>query len=190
MGILLMFVSMTIGMVYLLKMAIFIQESGIGDSVMAGLASSSSTCTALVVSLAFSLIFKFLKRYTVLVSMASIALSFVLLSSATSSVGVFAGAIVYGVYLGTIIPYLQTSLSGLVHPYRRTYALSILSMAMFAGQAASSVYVSLVEGVVGTSTAALFQVMSVMFVVLFAVVLVYLLATRKNASYPYGDVTE
>lgn len=190
MGILLMFVSMTIGMVYLLKMAIFIQETGIGDSVMAGLASSSTTFTALVVSLAFSLIFKGLKRYTVLLSMASIALSFTLLAFATSPVGVFAGAVVYGVYLGTIIPYLQTSLSGLVHPYRRTYALSILSMAMFAGQACSSVYVSLVEGVIGPSTAALFQVMSGMFILLFVIVLVYLLATRKNAAYPYGDVTE
>ena len=94
MGILLMFVSMTIGMVYLLKMAIFIQETGIGDSVMAGLASSSTTFTALVVSLAFSLLFKGLKRYTVLLSMASIALSFTLLAFATSPVGVFAGAVV------------------------------------------------------------------------------------------------
>ena len=190
MGILLMFVSMTIGMVYLLKMAIFIQESGIGDSVMAGLASSATTCTALVVSLVFALLFKHLRRYTVLVPMAAIALSFILLAFATSPVGVFLGAIVYGVYLGTIIPYLQTALSGLVHPYRRTYALSALSMAMFAGQACSSVYVSFAEGLVGSSTTALFELMSAMFVAVFLVVLGYLVATRKNAAYPYGDVTE
>lgn len=190
MGILLMFVTMTISMVYLLKLAIFMQETGIGDSVMAGLASSSTTCVALIVSLAFMLIFKALKRYTVLVSMASIALAFTLLATATSMVGVFAGAIVYGVYLGTIIPYLQTALSGLVHPYRRTYALSLLSMAMFAGQACSSVYVSLAEGIAGGSTAALFELMAAMFAVLFVIVLVYLVATRRQAAYPYGDVTE
>lgn len=190
MGILLMFVSMTIGMVYLLKMAIFVQEMGIGDSVMAGLASSSTTFTALVVSLVFAQIFKRLKRYTVLVSMAAIALSFTLLAYATTPAGVFVGAIVYGVYLGTIIPYLQTSLSGLVHPYRRTYALSILSMAMFAGQACSSLYVTAVEAVIGPSISTLFEVMSGMFIVIFVIVLVYLLATRKNAAYPYGDVTE
>ena len=102
----------------------------------------------------------------------------------------FAGAIVYGVYLGTIIPYLQTALSGLVHPYRRTYALSLLSMAMFAGQACSSVYVSLAEGIAGGSTAALFELMAAMFAVLFVIVLVYLVATRRQAAYPYGDVTE
>lgn len=190
MGILLMFVSMTIGMVYLLKMAIFVQETGIGDSTMAGLASSSTTCTALVVSLVFVRIFKHLKRYTVLLSMSAIAIAFTLLAFASSPTGVFAGAIVYGVYLGSIIPYLQTSISGLVHPYRRTHALSILSMAMFAGQAASSVYVSFVEGIVGTSTAALFAAISVTFVVLFALVLAYLLITRKGAAYLYGDVTE
>ncbi len=190
MGVLLMFVTMTISMVYLLKMAIFIQEADIGDSVMAGLASSSTTFVALVVSLVFARLFKHLKRYTVLVSMAAVALAFTLLAFATSPVGVFAGAVVYGVYLGTIIPYLQTSLSGLVHPYRRTYALSALSMAMFAGQACSSVYVAAVEGVVGTGTAALFEVMSVTFIALFVVVLAYLLATHKNAGYPYGDVTE
>ena len=50
---------MTIGMVYLLKMAIFIQETGIGDSVMAGLAvvvhhvHGARRCRSL-----FSLIFK------------------------------------------------------------------------------------------------------------------------------------
>ena len=190
MGVLLMFVTMTISMVYLLKMAIFIQETGIGDSVMAGLASSSTTCVALLVSLVFARIFGRLKRSTVLVSMASVALAFTLLAFATSPVGVFAGAVVYGVYLGTIIPYLQTSLAGLVHPYRRTYALSALSIAMFAGQACSSVYVSVIEGIIGTSTAALFEVMSLTFILLFVVVLVYLLVTRKNAGYPYGDVKE
>lgn len=190
MGIALMFVSMTIGMVYLLKLAIFIQEAGIGDSVMAGLASSSTTCTALVISLVFAIIFKHLRRYAVLVPLAAIALAFTLLATATSPVGIFAGAIVYGVYLGTIIPYLQTALSGLVHPYRRTWALSVLSTAMFAGQACSSIYVSVIEVIVGTSTVTLFEVMSVMFAALFVIALVYLLVTRKNAAYPYGDVME
>lgn len=185
---LLMFVTMTIAMVYLLKMAIFIQETGIGDSVMAGLASSSTACTALVISLLFSRIFGIFKRYTVLISMAAVALSFTLLTLSVGPAGVFAGAIIYGVYLGTIIPYLQTSVSGVVHPYRRTYALSILSMAMFAGQAASSLYVGIVESLIGPSTAALFEVMSVTFVILLVVVLVYLIATRKHADYPYGNM--
>lgn len=92
-------------------------------------------------------------------------------------------------YLGTIIPYLQTAVSGCVHPYRRTYALSILSMAMFAGQAASSLYVSVVESIIGTSTTALFEVMSVMFIIMLVVVLAYLLATKKHGDYPYGDMT-
>ncbi len=184
----LMFVTMTIAMVYLLKMAIFIQETGIGDSVMAGLASSSTTCTALVMSLLFSRIFGIFKRYTVVISMAAVALSFTLLALSTGPAGVFAGAVIYGVYLGTIIPYLQTSVSGVVHPYRRTYALSILSMAMFAGQAASSLYVGIVESMIGPSTAALFEVMSVTFIILLVVVLAYLIITRKHADYPYGDM--
>ncbi len=185
---LLMFVTMTIAMVYLLKMAIFIQETGIGDSVMAGLASSSTTCTALVISLLFSRIFGVFRRYTVLISMAAVALSFTLLALSTGPAGVFAGAIIYGVYLGTIIPYLQTTVSGVVHPYRRTYALSILSMAMFAGQAASSLYVGVVENIIGPSTAALFEVMSVTFIILFAVVLIYLVITRRHSDFPYGDM--
>lgn len=184
----LMFVTMTIAMVYLLKMAIFIQETGIGDSVMAGLASSSTTCTALVISLLFSRIFGIFKRYTVVISMAAVALSFTLLALSTGPAGVFAGAVIYGVYLGTIIPYLQTSVSGVVHPYRRTYALSILSMAMFAGQAASSLYVGIVESMIGPSTAALFEVMSVTFIILLVVVLAYFIITRKHADYPYGDM--
>ena len=61
---------------------------------------------------------------------------------------------------------------------------------MFAGQACAAWFVAAVQFFVGTDTIALFEVMSVMFLLLFVVVLVYLLATRKNAEYPYGDVTE
>ena len=128
-----------------------------------------------MISLLFAKLFGAFKRYTVLVSMAAVALSFTLLALSAGPAGVFAGAIVYGVYLGTIIPYLQTAVSGVVHPYRRTYALSILSTAMFAGQAASSVYVGVVESIIGPSTAALFEV-------------IYLLATRKHADFPYGNM--
>lgn len=188
--IIIMFVSMTIGMVYLLKVAIFIAESGIGDSVMAGLVSSSTTATALVMSILFPLAFRFLKRWTILIPMAAVALSYGLLALATSAAMVFAGAIVFGIYLGFLIPYMQTSISGTVHPIRRTFALSLLAIAMFAGQAASSAYVAMMEGIIGTSTVALFEAMSLSFVVLFAIVLVYLVFTRNSGDYKYGDVTE
>lgn len=190
MGILLMLVSMTISMVYLLKMAILIQETGIGDSVMAGFASSTSTCVGLLLSLLFPLIFKKMKRYTVLLPILAVTLAFTLLSIASSSVYIFAGAAVFGIYLGTLIPFLQSSLSGLVHPFRRTVALSILSTAMFAGQALSSVFVAGVESIIGTNVIDLFQVMSWTFVILFILVVVYLFATRNHASYPYADMTE
>ena len=190
MGIILMLVSMTISMVYLLKMAILIQTTGIGDSVMAGLASSTSTCVGLLISLCFPLIFKHIKRYTVLISMLSVALAFILLSIASSGVLVFAGAAVFGIYLGTLIPFLQSTLSGLVHPYRRTVALSVLSTAMFAGEALSSVFVAVVEKFIGTSVTTLFEFMSWTFVILCIIVAIYLIATRKHASYPYADVTE
>jgi MFS family permease len=190
MAILLMFVTMTIGMVYLLKIAIFITETGIGDSLLAGLASSATTFVALIASLSFPFGFKRMKRYTALLPMAAISLAFLLLAFANTITGVFAGAIVFGIYLGYIIPYLQTAVSGLVHPFRRTFALSLLSTAMFAGQACSSVFVQIVEGIVGTNTAVLFKIMSVCFVLVFIVVLAYLLITRRNSTYLYGDVME
>lgn len=189
-GIALMFVSMTVSMVYLLKLALFVVEVGIGDSVLVGIASSSTTCTALIMSILFSRVYKHLKRYTVVLSMAAVALSYTLLSLATSSLGLFAGCIVFGVYLGTLIPYLQTSISGIVHPYRRTFALSWLSVAMFGGQACASLYVAVMESIVGSSTAALFEAMSIAFIVLLVVVLAYLVLTRSNSDYPYSDVTE
>lgn len=190
MAILLMFVTMTISMVYLFKLALFIVDIGAGDSVIAGLASSATTFTALIVSLTFRFGFKFLKRYTVVVPMVAIALAYFVLSISTSPVGVFIGAVIFGFYLGYIIPYLQTAVSGVVHPYRRTYALSLLSTALFAGQAAASVYISVLEGIVGTNIATMFTVMSVCFLVLLVIVVVYLLLTRKNSAYPYGDVLE
>lgn len=185
-----MFVSMTIGMVYLLKVAIFITESGLGDSVLAGLVSSATTGTALAASLLFPLAFKHLKRWTILVPMAAAALSFALFAFAANVPMLFAGAMAFGVYLGTLIPYMQTSVSGTVHPIRRTFALSLLAMAMFAGQAASSVFVAMMEIIIGTSMVALFQMMSLSFAFLLFIVLVYLIVTRSSGDYQYGEVTE
>ena len=188
--IIIMFVSMTLSMVYLFKIAIFIAENNFGDSVMAGIASSVTTGTALMMSIIFPLAFRLLKRWTILIPMGAVALSYILFAVSTSMAIVFVGASIFGIYLGFLIPYMQTSISDTVHPIRRTRALSLLATAMFAGQAAASIYISTMEAILGTSTVLLFEVMAISFAVLLLIVLVYLIVTRKSWDYRYGDVTE
>jgi hypothetical protein len=82
-------------------------------------------------------------------------------------------------------------ISGYTHPVRRTFALSLLSTAMFAGQALSTPFVGLVETLMGTNTALLFGIMASCTFVLFLGVLGYLLFTRKTIQpAPYADVAE
>ena len=188
--ILLMFTSMTMSMVYLVRLAMFMQQNNIGDSVMAGFASSATTGTALIVALLFPIIFKKLGRYTLIISIGAIAVSYTLLSMATTAPMLFAGCIVFGLYLATLIPALQTLVSGLVHPYRRTWALSILTTALFAGQACASLFVNFIGSIVGDVIANQFMAMAGIFGVMLAVVVIFLLVTRNKAELPYANVTD
>jgi MFS family permease len=187
----LMFVAMTIGMVYLLKMSFLVLEQGIGDSAFAGLASSVTTGAAFVFALTFPVVFKRCGRYTVIFPLATAALSFVLLGTANAAWSVLLGALAFGCYLGYLIPYLQTTLSGFAHPSRRTLLLSVLSAAMYAGQALSAPYVALVESLMENNIPTQFYLMAVCFFTLALLATVYLLATKKAfVGYPYGSIAE
>ncbi|MDR2108733.1 MAG: MFS transporter [Coriobacteriales bacterium] len=187
----LMFVTMTLGMVFLLKMAIIVSERGIGDAAFAGVVSSCQIAAAFLTALSFPLVYGFMKRFTIIIPILATALSFIFISLAQGIVMVLIGACIFGVYLGYAIPYLQTTVSGLVHPARRTFALTVLSTALFAGQAASTPFVTLVESMIGASSSELFITMSVASVILAVIVIAYLAATNKGFSgYPYATVAE
>ncbi|NTU89564.1 MAG: MFS transporter [Actinobacteria bacterium] len=185
----LMFVTFTIGMVYLLKMAIFIAETGLGDSVSAGLASSFTTGASFILAFTFPFAYKRIKRYTVLIPLLAAAFSTLLFYLATNMTMVLAGAAVFGFYLGYVIPYLQNTVSGLVHPVKRTFALAVLTAGLFAGQACSTPFVSLIESFVGTASRPIFGVMTVSFLIVFLVTAVYLFATRNIYSSDYEYAT-
>jgi MFS family permease len=189
--ILLMFVSMTLGMVFLLKMAILVEARGIGDAALAGIISSCQIGCAFLFALSFPSVFKRLRRFTVIAPILAASLSFLLIAFANNTVMVIIGASIFGAYLGYSIPYLQTTVSGYVHPARRTFALTLLSTGLFAGQAASTPFVGFIEAVIGTDIALLFQVMSIISLILLVIVVCYLLLTNKNfKGYPYAEVAE
>lgn len=181
----LMLLSMTFGMVYLLKVAMFIAESGIGDSAAAGLASSVTTGTAFLFAFTFPLAYKRMKRYTIAIPLLGGTVAFYAMYVAHSLGLVLLGCAFFGCYLGYVIPYLQTTISAITHPVRRTFVLAGLSSAMFAGQALATPYVALVERYVGTSARPILGVLSACFAVLLVATIVYLLATIRNSTTPY-----
>jgi MFS family permease len=189
--ILLMFVSMTLGMVFLLKMAILVDERGIGDVSFAGIINSCQIGCAFLFALSFPFVYRHLKRFTIVVPILAASLSFLFIAFANDAVLIVLGACIFGAYLGYSIPYLQTTVSGCVHPARRTFALTLLSSGLFAGQACSTPFVGMVEATIGTDISLLFQVMSALSVGLVVVVIVYLLATNRGfEGYPYAVVAE
>lgn len=183
----LMMLSMTFGMVYLLKVAMFIAEAGIGDSAAAGLASSVTTGTAFLFAFSFPYAYRVLKRYTVAIPLFAATAAFYSMYVATALPLVLFGCALFGCYLGYVIPYLQTTVAAITHPLRRTVVLAGLSSAMFAGQALATPYVALVESFVGTAARPILGVLAGCFGALLAITVVYLLATvkRSRAPYPY-----
>lgn len=188
---LLMFISMTFGMVFLLKMAIFVDEKGIGDAALAGVINSCQIGAAFLFALTFPFVFKHLKRYTIILPIFAASLSFIAIAIAEDVSTVIFGASIFGCYLGYSIPYFQTTISGYVHPARRTFALTLLSAALFGGQACSTPFVAFIETLIGTNTPFLFFIMSICSVTLACFVIIYLVATRNRfKEYPYADVAE
>lgn len=187
----LMFVTMTLGMVFLLKMAFILVDRNIGDSAIAGLLNSTQIMCAFIFALTFPYVFKRLKRWTVILPISGVLLSFFFISIAFSLPMVFLGCGIFGIYLGYLIPFCQTTISGYTHPVRRTFTLSLLSTALFAGQACSTPFVSFLEIIFGTNTSALFGAMSLIMLFLLVGIIIYLVATRKTAgSPPYAEITE
>jgi MFS family permease len=187
----LMFVSMALGMVFLLKMAIIVSERGLGDSALAGVLNSTQIMCAFLSALTFPLAFKRLGRWTIVVPIIATALSFLFIAAASNVPMVFIGCGIFGIYLGYSIPYLQTVVSSYTHPVRRTFALALLSTAMFAGQACSTPFVALLEAAFGPNTSLLFGTMSVIVLVLLLATALYLFVTRHTTRRPpYAETTE
>lgn len=139
------FVYLMISMVYIFKIAIFIQTENLGNSAQAGLASSATTFSAFVISLFFVYILKGLKRYTSVLSLVSLALCFSLLSIAQSFQMVLYASVFMGCSLGLMFPYMNIRISTIAPLGTRTYALSLMGSAIYTGQFLASYYVQLIE---------------------------------------------
>ncbi len=181
----LMLFSHTFAMVYLLKVAMFIAENGIGDSATAGLASSVTTGAAFLFAFTFPYAYRRIKRYTVVLPLIAATAAFSCMYLASTLPLVLIGCALFGCYLGYIIPYLQTTISAIVHPARRTVVLAGLSSAMFAGQALATPYVALIESFLGPTTRSILGVPALCFAGLLVLTTAYLVTTVRKAATPY-----
>lgn len=187
----LMFFAFMFSMVQLLKTAIFISEKGFGTSVHAGIYTSLCTAAAVFFAFTFPWVYRKLKRYAVVFPLSSATLAFFALYQAGGIIDVYIGAILFGGFLGHFIPYLQTTVSALAPPSKRTWLLAILTCALYAGQACVTPFIMAVEAMFGTATVTLFGVLSVCFAALLIVSAIYLMTTANYAKehpYRYYDI--
>jgi MFS family permease len=185
---LVMFAAFTLGMIFLTDVSVLIATEGLGDSVSAGFASSFATGTSVLMSFTFPFVYKRLKRWTLLLPLLAAAVGFAVFSSATTITAAYIASIVYGCYLGYLIPYCQNTVSSLVHPLKRTFAMSVLTSALFAGEAFAAYFIVLVQAVLGESVRALFAFSSVGFIVMAAASCLYLVVSRRTAPQEYRYV--
>lgn len=120
------------------RISLFIETTGMGNSGDSGMASGIMLCSSFVTSSLFGIILRFTKRYTPLVSMASLIVSFALLCMAESLPMCFSAMVFQGIAMGTIMPYVYSCVSRWARPLQVTFAMSLVSFFQFGAQLAET----------------------------------------------------
>lgn len=154
-----MFIYLMVSMVFILKIAIYISRENFGNAANAGLASSAVTFCAFFISLFFTVILKYLRRFTPVLSLVFLGICFYLLSIAHSFPMILAGSVCMGFSLGLIFPYMNTRVSAIAPPAAKTFALSSMYTAAYLGQFLAAFYAQAIDKIVGGSIRNIFQFM-------------------------------
>lgn len=120
------------------RISLFIETTGMGNSGDSGMASGIMLCSSFITSSLFGLVLRVTKRYTPLVSLASLLVSFVLLYSATSLPQCLTAMVFQGIAMGTIMPYVYSCVSRWARPLQLTFAMSLVSFFQFGAQLAET----------------------------------------------------
>ena len=128
------------------NMAIFLQQEGLGGPAISGLITSILTFASFVVGVAFAVITRTLKHYTVAISLLVMGIGFIALSAAFNLAAVLGAVFAIGAGLGIIYPILMITTSRMVPARGASMALSVVSSALFFGQFSSPLIFNLLSG--------------------------------------------
>lgn len=180
-------IYMTLQMVNSLKIAIFLQETNLGNSAFVGISQGIMTLLSFVAGVIFLQVFNIFKRNTVLLSLVIMAISFLLLSFANNTLPLIIYSIMMGFAMGIMMPFYMTRITSIAPKGTQTMALSLLTGSLCLGQFFSAYYVQAVDFFTNGNTRMLFLVVAICFVIYAIIELIGIIANtrqkKKNQKY-------
>lgn len=116
------------------KIALFIQEIGIGDSRQSGLVIASLNLAAFLIGMTFGKLRKYLKRFTALFGISLLTMGLTLIYFSGSITLISIGMFLSGLGIGSLMPLLFLSTANLVPDTLNASALSITNSSLYLGQ--------------------------------------------------------
>lgn len=140
-----MLMFMCVMMTIIFRLSIFVETNGIGTPASSGSASSINTLAAFAISLFFTTFLKITRRYAIPVSLCFATLCFAILSMADTMVMVYASTICMGLSMGTINPYLFSTMSNVAPDAKKTLGMTMMCIFQLGGQVFTPYYMQLVD---------------------------------------------
>ena len=129
------------------KIALFIQEIGIGDSRQSGLVIASLNLAAFLIGMLFGKLRKYLKRFTPLFGITVLTLGLALIYFSSSIALISIGMFLSGLGIGSLMPLLFLSTANLVHDTLNASALAITNSSLYFGQFISPLVFTVIASV-------------------------------------------
>lgn len=167
------------GIILMLKLSMFIENSHIGNALTVAGAFNFYSFSIFLVGMCFSQVYKFFKRYTVVVSLIFQALAFFIILNAKSAIVVDLGMSVNGIGGGMFIPFMMMRAS-MVSKTQKSFAIALVLQALFMGQFLGSFMETTLHAVFGNASIQfLYTYGGCVFVVYAVIAFVFVTLTKK-----------
>jgi MFS family permease len=144
------------------KLPMMIMAENLGSPAVIGIAFAFLTLSAFLTGLVFERIFRVLNSFTLTLAIGIFALSYFLLSQAHEIIMVYAGTFMFGIGMGTSIPYYFTRTAIVTQKAIQTFALGIVNSAFYLGCFTSTFVAALLVMIVaGPMVRQLFMLLSI-----------------------------
>jgi predicted MFS family arabinose efflux permease len=204
-------VIFVVGAVIQIKTSTLVEELHLGGSDVAAIVSMANTAGIVVGGLLFGFLYKKLQRWLFPIALLGAAVCYFWFAFSTDLVSLcVSGGIANLFTIGTVIVYTVARVTYTTPPERITFAISIITFAMYIGQVFTTPFMNFVEAQFGTmlpmatvfnaqagmeieqvSSSVSLVAVGIVFAALFVITAVYVFVTRKtDFGQPHEELAE
>lgn len=165
------------------NMALYLEQSDLGNSKTAGFVMAFSTVGGMITSMTLVSLQTFFKKYLMPAAVLSMGLAFGLLTITHSIPLILLGVCMVGFGQGIVFPLINVKVLGNVDPRLSDRVISIVSSMIYVGQFLSPVVLDSIGKLVGSETIRFqYSVLSISLIVSVAMMLVVIIAKKSPAK--------